>query len=386
VKMKKINFSWDRFHSDCRHVSNASIICEDGVIFTHKLVLATVSKLLEQMLSDVPAADEVTFYLKTFEKSTVEEFFNDLLHKRDCSHSELCSIFGVNTALEQPPPLPGHGGPQGEQSRAGPRPILPRPELGVGTEEPQTSYIKTKIENDDPDNKVEVKTEDEMDDSETLDLESNESIEKLKKIHEHIDKVTEEKVKELERERRQIPKTKSDFIHNRKLDKKIKYEKAMAFYKSGQAFSVHHAAKMFGADPKCLRRLVQSGRSYRGGGKYLSRFSKEEEKVIVDRALKLSEENALTYKILQEVILEEADVIKINQPERSDKMLFTSTDLIQLARNLAARNGIKDLVNALLKKDRESRRTYECEICQQSFTYQNTLVKHRKVAHSFLYS
>ena len=116
------------------------------------------------------------------------------------------------------------------------------------------------------------------------------------------------------------------------------------------------------------------------------RFSKEEEKVIVDRALKLSEENALTYKILQEVILEEADVIKINQPERSEKMIFTSESLMSFTSALADRNGIKDLVNALIRKDRESRRTYECEICQNSFTYQNSLVKHRKVAHSFLYS
>ena len=218
-----------------------------------------MSKLLEQIMSDIPAADEATIYLKTFEKSTVEEFLNDLLHKRDCSHSELCSIFGVDTSLEQPLPLPGQGGPRGEQGRAGPRPILPRPELGVGTEEPQTSSIKTKIENDDPDNKVEVKTEDEMDDSETLDLESNESIEKLKEIHGHIDKVTEEKVKELERERRQIPKTKSDFIHNRKVDNKIKYEKAMAFYKSGRAFSVHHAAKMFGLHPQTLMKFILTG-------------------------------------------------------------------------------------------------------------------------------
>ena len=108
--------------------------------------------------------------------------------------------------------------------------------------------------------------------------------------------------------------------------------------------------------------------------------------MIVDRALKLSEENALTYKILQEVILEEADVIKINQPERSEQMLFTRDKLHNFAHALADRNGIRNLVNVNIRKDRESRRTYECEICQKSFTYENSLVKHRKVAHSFLYS
>ena len=146
----------ERFHSDCRHASNASIICEDGVIFTHKLVLATVSELLEQMLSDVPAADEVTIYLKTFEKSTVEEFFDDLLHKGDCSHYELCSIFGVDTS------------PEKGQGCSGPR-RLP-PELGVRAEEPPTSSIKTMIGNDEQINKAVVKIEDEIDDSEGVPL------------------------------------------------------------------------------------------------------------------------------------------------------------------------------------------------------------------------
>ena len=41
-----MSFSWDEFHSDCRHVCNASIICEDGVIFTHKLILANMSGLM----------------------------------------------------------------------------------------------------------------------------------------------------------------------------------------------------------------------------------------------------------------------------------------------------------------------------------------------------
>ena len=343
-----MSFSWDKFHSDCRHVSNASIICEDGVIFTHKLVLATISKLLEQILSDIPAADEVTFYLKAFEKSEVEEFFNDLLHKRDCSHYELCSIFGVDSSFEQ---FPVHGGPRGKKGRARPRQILPRPELGAGAEELKTSSIKSDIEKDDLDNKVEVKTEDKTEDtigdSETLDIESNESIDKLKKIHEHIDKVTEEKVKEFEKGLVKNPKTKSDYIQNRKIEKKIKHEKAMAFYKSGQALSVHHAAKMYGLCHKTLKKFVLSGGSYRGGGSYLLRFSKEEEKVIVDRALKLSEGNALTFKILREVILEEAEVIKINQSERSEQMLFTRDKLHYFAYALADRNGIKNLVRGL---------------------------------------
>ena len=79
----KMRSLWDQFHSDYRQVSNASIICEDGVIFTHKLVLAAVSQLLEQILSNIPAADEVTFYLKTYKKSKVEDSKFDLTNVFD---------------------------------------------------------------------------------------------------------------------------------------------------------------------------------------------------------------------------------------------------------------------------------------------------------------
>ena len=199
-----MSFSWETFHSDCRHVSDTSIICEDGVIFTHKLVLAAVSKLLEQILSDIPAADEVTFYLKTFEKSKVEEFFSDLFHKKDGYNSELFSIFGVNTSLGPLElQLPEHGNPLGEQGGA--RPL----QSELGAEEAEDN-IKT----DHHINEVEFEVKEEIatDDFETLAPESKANQDDGKKIHEDLDKFTEKKVKEFENELIMHPKTKKDFI------------------------------------------------------------------------------------------------------------------------------------------------------------------------------
>ena len=363
-----MSFSWERFHSDCRHVSDASIICEDGVIFTHKLVLAAVSELLEQILSDIPAADEVTLYLKTFEKSKVEEFFKDLLHKKDFTNTELCTIFGVNRSFEPLDPLCE----QGDTSK-------------LGTEEPRSSSIMK--ESVDQITKVEVK-EERMDDLHILAFESNANItnDVKKNIHAYIDKVTEEKVKEFEKDLIPNPTTKKDFILNQKVNMRVKYEKAIAFFKSGQADSIHHAAVKFGVDFKTIKKLVLNGGSYRGTGGVLKRFSKEEEKVIAERALKISSsvEKGLTYKLLEKVILEEADVIKINQPERADQMNFTTSSIQSFSQALAERNGIKDHVNSI-RRNQDNRRIYECEICHSSFTFQNTLIRHRKKIHSFLY-
>ena len=37
-------------------------------------------------------------------------------------------------------------------------------------------------------------------------------------------------------------------------------------------------------------------------------------------------------------------------------------------------------------RDREERRTHECEICYRTFTYQNTLEHHKRKIHSFLFN
>ena len=379
-----MSFSWDRFHSDCRQVSDASIICEDGVIFTHKLVLATVSELLQKILSDIPAADEVTFYLKTYEKSKVEEFFNDLLHQKDCSHAELCSVFGVDTSLKKPLGLPLH-------VQGGPWPTRLLSELGSQEEPQYSSILKDPIKTGGQIIEVKVKEENATDDLEKLVLESDANIaqdqDDEKKAQEDLNKVKEDKVKEYEKELIKNPKTKKDFIQNKKVNQKIRYEIAFAFFKSGQAQSLHHAACKYGVDPKTLKKLVLNGGSYRGTGMVLKRFSKEEEKAIAKKALQLysSEENVLTYRLLEKVILEEADIVRNNQPERSDQMLFTTTSLQSFSRALAVRNGILDRVNSLVRRDQDKRRTYVCEICQSAFTFQNILVKHRKRSHSFLY-
>ena len=363
---------WDQFHSDYRQVSNASIICEDGVIFTHKLMLANISKLLKLILSEIPAADEVTLYLHNFPKKHVEDFFLELLQKKESSHGQLCSTFGIQSHSHSV-----------------------KKEIG-------------KISD------VEIKDENDLFDSEALIHEHQESIEtdthidkvtkvKVKEtekgrvknqkskrdIDEDVERVSEETIKELEKDLVINPSTKREIMLNRTINRKIKYEKGMAFFKSGRATSISHAATAHGLNDKTLKKLLLNCGSFQGPGSYkkLTRFSKEEEKIIVNRALTLSssEENSLTFKRLREVIREEAEVVKINQPERSTEMTFTDKSLYTFAYTLAERNGILDLCHSHMRRSRDTRRTYECEICYNSFTFKNSLVSHQKKCHSFMY-
>ena len=100
----------------------------------------------------------------------------------------------------------------------------------------------------------------------------------------------------------------------------------------------------------------------------MTRFTREEEKIIVDRALKLksSEGKDLTYKLLIDIALEEAEVVKINQPERSDQMEFSKSQIYNFVVYLATKNHITHLVNSHIKKDIDQRRIYEC-LCLSSW-------------------
>ena len=83
--------SWPEFFEDCDSVANVTIVCLDGLINTHKLMLANVSKFTENLIKDIPAADEVTIYLRQFTSLDVNLFLRE-------PHSDpiLSTLFGVH--------------------------------------------------------------------------------------------------------------------------------------------------------------------------------------------------------------------------------------------------------------------------------------------------
>ena len=46
--------NWSELVQHCQPVSNVSLVCRDGVVYTHKIVLASVSGFVETLLSDIP--------------------------------------------------------------------------------------------------------------------------------------------------------------------------------------------------------------------------------------------------------------------------------------------------------------------------------------------
>ena len=82
--------SWTEFFQDCDSHANVTIVCRNGVIKTHKLILANLSKFTESLMKDVPASDEVTLYLRHF--TTLEV---DLFLRKPESDPTLSTLFGI---------------------------------------------------------------------------------------------------------------------------------------------------------------------------------------------------------------------------------------------------------------------------------------------------
>ena len=68
--------------------SNLTIICSNGLLFSHKVVLASISSYVKQLLSQFPLGDEVTIYLPDYTRARVESFvtskvFDDTQYEED---------------------------------------------------------------------------------------------------------------------------------------------------------------------------------------------------------------------------------------------------------------------------------------------------------------
>ena len=131
-----------------------------------------------------------------------------------------------------------------------------------------------------------------------------------------------------------------------------------------------------------------TGKSFEGhhsGRTSKSLLTEDEEKYIANRIIeKINGDQILSSAIVREIFREELEVIKVNFPERTEriqKLMDHKGYCIDFARRFALRHNLKKYFP---EDTRE--RPYECDVCLKRFTFKNTLVKHTKVVHySFLH-
>ena len=82
----------DLVDQNCQLVSNVSLVCRDGVVYTHKIVLASVSGFLKTLLSDIPVGDHVSVFLPDFFTKDVENFLQNIILNKPNVNVDVCNL------------------------------------------------------------------------------------------------------------------------------------------------------------------------------------------------------------------------------------------------------------------------------------------------------
>ena len=203
---------------------------------------------------------------------------------------------------------------------------------------------------------------------------------------EEYDRNVEVTIRELEEEIIMEPLTEKQRRFNAKIETKIQMQRALADLKTGRVKSASAAAKMYGVPASTLCELRRKNTSFKGPGRRSKFLTEDEEKHIKSRILDLSNNGKdLTMDLVKRIVTEEYEILKVNFPERKP-LEELQPKLKHFIYNFAARHNLKALCDLQLKEDRDTRRNFECEICQFSFTFKNSLVTHQQNKHSFLFT
>ena len=187
--------NWSALLQDCKSLENVTIVCSDGIIHTHKIIVASASDFIKHLLSEVPVGDEITLYLPDYDKCSVEELLD-----------------GIFSALQKEDPFGYHH--------------------SLKEDIKEEKEDETKFSND-------IELEEELTDDNCVDqftvinVASNRSkktrgrykIKSTNELPDEVNELVENKIKDIEKQMLDHP---VDSAINEKLSKQILYEKARA--------------------------------------------------------------------------------------------------------------------------------------------------------------
>jgi len=434
---------WIQAMQDGWKFSNCKIISKDGKQkLTHKILLASKSDFLRDILVDIPEGSEVVIILPDFSLNDVEIVLEKMMDQESKIQSELWEIIvkaekpefikkdymmehkEIISNLHDPthtllqPKLDNTDEQLKEHNEeAAPLQAIDKntdeqiveqiDELNEGGELLQANYgnsYEQFIEQLEEHNKEaallqarDKKTGELFEQLVEQNDEINEGGELIqpkvddtdKQLEEHNDDNNDKQsAEQLESVEHNVSKNTSKGTVDKKSEVKIKqkmFQEAIEDFLSGRSTSLRQAAKKFGIPKSTLYGVFVSRGSYTGSGCYSKVFTPEEEQSIARTALeKTSGGKDLTWMILKQIMMEEMEMIKSMEPGRDmSRVSSTQGSLLSISfvRRFAERNGLSKY---LLKKFTAPSRPHECEECGKTFTFKNALVKHRKTQHRYL--
>ena len=346
------------FFRDSDRVTNVKIVCKDGLVFTHKIIVASVNNFFKDILSIIPDGDEAVLIMPGHEKREIDAMllldWLQGVRKYDSS----CTIRDVKI---EPDPNPEPGDPPEE---------IELDETANNTFDKETKMEQNKKENDES----AKATKEEMENA----FEYTNYFENIEK-QDYQNSITK-LLDELERKTSTSPSNPGEEKMFKLLQKQINYEKAKLDLLTGKIKTIRRACKVHGGlHDGTLKRLFVEKKSFVGHSRIgLKAFTTLEEHTIIDDFVQRNNGvKEYNQKLMDTVILEKMKDIQKSDPERSfskfvsDDGKFTQK---QFAYKIARRLGLSSK-----RTDREGQ--FECEICCKIYTMKPSLAKHLRDVH-----
>ena len=335
------------FFRESDRITNVKIICKDGLVFTHKIIVASVNNFFKDIIGVVPNGDDVLLVMPDHEKRKVEVMLKfDWLREVDNTKSfnEIGEVKKENNA----------------------EPHLERKEDTV-KEEMNRLKIERNVQDESvlygPDKEVFTGVDYE---NYFGDIEKEEYKQSIMKLLEELESKTVTRPSNPEEEKM-----------FKLLQKQIRFERAKLDLLTGKFKTISGARRAHGGlNYPTLKRLFQEKRSYVGHNKKAQNvFTTLEEQTIIDEFVqKNNGVKEYKLKLLHSVIVEKIKELQNLNPEK-DFSKYLSKDSVfpkQLAWKIAKKFGL-----TIPRPEAK----FECEICGLSYSMKNTLNRHLKDVH-----
>ena len=398
----KILRDMDSLWKSCQRLSNVTIRCHDGLISTHKIILASVSSFTKEILEDIPSGDQVTVLMPDFGSGPIEDFLSSWMNQKDFdpeidrafrntikkeqdAKENISIVDGKeNPSVEEPDgkdnlsvgQLDGKENPSVEELDGKENPSVeelagrenPSVELLFQTEE--INVCETEPEHFDAESFLKDKLKS------TKNRTSN-AKKRKREFDVSLIPLIDAKIQSLQHDLILLPLNDKDVKYNTRKVKSIALQKAFKeIVLTG--CSNRKAAKKFGISENRLRVLFKYPEKdeYMGGigrrGK-VSMLTQEEEKIIVKKALAVSDDGLyMNCPLLKTVMDEEIDILNKDQPGRN---------IPHFPKHVVWRFGHR---HRLFEKSNERKaleKQVECDVCFHKFTNTKSVSDHKKATH-----
>jgi len=319
---------WKGIIDSCQGVSNVTLVCSDGTLHSHKIMIAVVSGFMKDLMMSIPAADNVTILLPDFLTANVLSIidqFNfgdmnmhllneDLMAALKCTSSNemLDEVFREENDIERLEDSESKVTSNDfDNSDSKPVSISITPSFS-GDIDMYNPLLNIKSDPDsDREEKYIVDEKDEAIDDKQW--HSNKPFgsgygprTKFRDLAKQFLINDEGKDKSLVGGLKKI-----------NIEMKMKYRAAVEGLAGGQCYSLAEAESKYGICRKTLKKMLESGRDFQGKGCPSLVFSEAEELILKESILKRIEAGeTLTRSMVQKVLDQEFDTVRSCNPDR----------------------------------------------------------------------